>query len=157
MGRSTTKTLSTGAKLQVAFDYLSLKLGNGRTITAGRSGEKFSGDIPGPVMTSFSSMITAFGKGKTRVPGLDFEGAITDWAENTLPTVWPTWNVAPAEPTLGLKIKIDNGKGRAAWRGVHEGKVVKLATRRGGRHKVQFPYGVQAMTSGEIALCEQVA
>ena len=39
-----TETLTNGIKLQIAHDFLSLRLGNGRTITAGRSGEKASGE-----------------------------------------------------------------------------------------------------------------
>ena len=143
-----TSALSNGIKLQVSFDFLSLKLGNARTLTAGRSGEKASGDIPDAVFNSFYKMVS----GSTD----DLEVRMRTWAVDTLPTLWPEWNVTPVEPTLGMMVRIDNGPGRAAWRGVHEGEITKLATRKGGRHTVRFPYGLQAMTSGEIALCDRV-
>ncbi len=157
-----TKTLTCGAKLQVSFHFISLKLSNGRTLTSGRGGEKASGDIPSAVFDAFIQMIDASQKTMSgfeindpKRPSLD--GCMGDWANDTLPSLWPEWNVAPAEPTLGMRIKQDNGKGRAAWRGVHEGEVIKLASRKGGRHTVKFGYGNMAMTSGEIARCEVLA
>lgn len=141
-----TKTLTTGAKMQVAFDFISLKLGNGRTLTSGRSGEKASGDIPGAVFDSFIKMVSARTEN-----GPKLDDKMATWAQDVLPTLWPEWNVAPIEPTLGLSITKDFGPGRAAYRGVHTGEVTKLATRKGGRHTVKFPFGLMAMTSGEIA------
>ena len=59
------------------------------------------------------------------------------------------------EPTLGMKIrKVFPGRGK--YSGTFEGEIVELASRKGGRHRVRFPNGLWAMTSGEIAECEVV-
>ena len=142
------KTFSNGVRILVNHDYISLTLGNGRTLTASRNGEKSRGDIPNGVFDSFSNVCWT-----SKVPLAE---GLEAWAINVLPTVWPEWNKVPVEPTIGMKIEQDNGKGRAAWRGIHQGEVIKLAKRKGGLHSVQFTYGVAAMTSGEIGECKVV-
>lgn len=144
MGRKTNvTTLQNGAKLQVAFDYLSLKLGNGRTITAGRSGERATGDVPDAVFESFTKMV-ASGEGS-------LGEKMPKWAEEVLPVLWPSWAVAPPTPSVGDTVTKDFGHRRSRWSGKMTGVIEKAPRRKTGRYNVRFEAGLMGMTAGEIA------
>lgn len=144
MWKAGTRTLDNGITLQVSFDFLTLRLGNGRVITTGRSGEKFTGDIPKNVMDNFCGMIT-----KKVVGTLDVR--MTDWATKTLPTLWPEWNVGSSLVLkVGDKVTFDFGKSRSVWSGKMEGTVDELPTRKGGKVTIRFAPGRMLMSLCQV-------
>lgn len=143
MWKAGTTPLPNGSTLQVSHDFLTLRLGNGRVITTGRSGEKFTGDIPREVSDSFCAMVDR--------KGTPLEARMVEWATDTLPALWPAWNVGSSLVLkVGDKVTYDFGKSRSVWSGQMEGTVKELPPRKGGKYRVAFTPGVMIMSLCEI-------
>jgi hypothetical protein len=102
-------------RITTTHDWISVDFGNGRRLTASRSGEKATGAVPQEVFRQWSGMIRATGGGT-------FEEKIARFVEN-IDTIWPAWNVAPKAFSVGDSVRYDFGPRRG---GICEGKVVRV-------------------------------
>lgn len=135
-----------GIRINVQFDFITLNLGNGRTLTSGRSGEKGSGSVPENVFMAFSNAVRAH---KPRETGLLLDEMVEQWALKVLPKLWPEWNTPPKTFKLGQKITYDFGKRRSAPTGVCQGVIEELPKRQGGTYTVRFP-GARLRMTGDL-------
>jgi hypothetical protein len=97
------------------FDWISVDFGNGRRLTAGRSGEKATGAVPRDVFDKWSKMICETGTGT-------FDERIERFVAD-IDTTWPDWNKPPRSFAVGEQVKFDFGKRRG---GVRTGTVIKV-------------------------------
>jgi hypothetical protein len=102
-------------RITTTHDWISVDFGNGRRLTASRSGEKGSGAIPKEVFRQWSDMIRANSGGTVGEK-------IARFVEN-IDTIWPAWNVAPKAFSVGDSVRYDFGPRRG---GICEGKVVRV-------------------------------
>jgi hypothetical protein len=95
-------------------DYISVDFGNGRRLTASRSGEKSSGSVPHEVFDLWSRTVRAGGG----TVGERIGKFVAD-----IDTIWPDWSVPPKTFKVGDPVKYDFGPRQG---GVREGKIVKV-------------------------------
>jgi hypothetical protein len=108
-----TKTTTT-PKIITTHDWISVDFGNGRRLTASRSGEKGAGAIPAEVFDKWSNMIRADEGGTI---GERIARFVAD-----IDSVWPAWNAPPRAFAIGEVVKYDFGPRRG---GIRSGTVVK--------------------------------
>jgi hypothetical protein len=127
---TTAPKLNSGMKLRVNHDYISLSLGNNRTLTANRRGGKVSGSVPDSVTDAWFKVCD----GKDGNTGTLIE-RITLFA-NDLSSLWSDWNIAPDTDNLkvGVRGKMFLGK-RKGFVGF---EIVELPKRKGGTWTVKF-------------------
>ena len=93
---SLSTTRPNGVRVTVAFDYIAVPIGNGRSFTSNRSGGTVKGAVPKNVTDAWFRLVD--GKAGTLVERIN---AFVD----DLDTLWPEWNKAPdtSKYTIGYK------------------------------------------------------
>jgi hypothetical protein len=108
-------------------DYIRVSFGNNRNLTVSFSGEKASGAIPKDVFILWSECHLNKPEALAKIGFLPGEKVTAKRVVEAfvlfIDEVWPTWNVAPAIPSVGSTVSYDFGKRRG---GIATGTVDKV-------------------------------
>jgi hypothetical protein len=119
-------------------DYMSLDMGQGRRFTAGWSGFRATGSIPGAAFDAIAAYLDGH-----EARGETFGESFRRLADpDLLRRFWPEWDAPARQFSVGDRVSLDLGRRR----GVVHGEVVALGRRGGGRVDVRFD-GERAITS----------
>ena len=102
-------------RIITTHDWISVDFGNGRRLTASRSGEKGTGAIPHEVFRAWSKMIC-------EESPVTIDDRIAAFVAR-IDSIWPEWDVPPRTFTVGESVSFDFGKRG----GVRRGTVVKVS------------------------------
>jgi hypothetical protein len=138
-------------KINSQHEFISMSLGNNRTMTVSRSGVRGKGKIPQEVF-SFWDEATRFKPEALQKLGLRTDarsnmnpegvtmGQVIQAFADQIDTIWPEWAVAPALPTVGQEVRISFGKKKGMDSGVVEKVKGTMITARFSREGlVSFP------------------
>lgn len=110
-----TKTKTAYPKITTQHDWISVDFGNGRRLTASRSGEKGTGLMPREVFDAWVKMVNT-------PDGTSLGERIAKFAAD-IDSIWPDWRVGPKTFHLGDTVRYDFGPRRG---GMQAGKIVKV-------------------------------
>jgi hypothetical protein len=122
--------MNKGMKIVENHDYVSLRLGNNRTLTANRLGGKVSGAVPNHVTDAWFSLCD----GKDGRVG-NLIDRIKSFA-NDLPALWPEWNAAP--DTTNFKVGAKGEMFMGKRKGFIAFEIVAPPKRKNGNWTVRF-------------------
>ena len=102
-----------GPRIIKNHDYISVDFGNGRRLTAGRSGEKATGAVPSLVFDRWHKMVH-------NDDGMQLGDRIQKFVDE-INSLWPEWSTPPKAFKVGDKVKVDFGKKKG---GLKEGVII---------------------------------